>query len=237
MIIPSRAFKAASAPYLSFDGSSDNVIIPHSSLYAPASGKFSINVWVYPVDNFNREGGTRQFICFKLNPTLNQRQFFLEIGHASYNDVRFIYYGSLSVGETRDSFSGGTLQKNQWQNIHVDIDITGATTAGNIYINNSGAGITWEKRLNISSFPNSSRNLYLGNSEAGTSCFGGRMSNLRFFNRILSASERYHVINKYLTGREKGLISNYPFLDGSGSTLKDWSNNANNGTITGATWG
>lgn len=64
----------------------------------------------------------------------------------------------------------------------------------------------------------------------------GHGTNLAIFSRALSDSEISYWMYRYLTGREKGLIAYYPFLDRTGTTLKDWSNNKNDGTITDATW-
>lgn len=64
-----------------------------------------------------------------------------------------------------------------------------------------------------------------------------KMREVRYWNTRRTATEITANMSKRLVGNEAGLIAYFPCDDGTGTTLRDWTSNANHATLSGAaTW-
>ena len=66
--------------------------------------------------------------------------------------------------------------------------------------------------------------------------YEGRFSDLRIWNCARNADEIRSDMNRRLRGDEEGLVGYWPLDEGQGTTVYDKTDNANHGTIHGATW-
>jgi photosystem II stability/assembly factor-like uncharacterized protein len=72
--------------------------------------------------------------------------------------------------------------------------------------------------------------------EAEIQYLDGIVDEVRIWNRALTLEEIQINMYSHLTGFEEGLVGYWPFNEGSGSTVNDFSGNNNQGTVYGATW-
>ncbi|MFA6328553.1 MAG: LamG-like jellyroll fold domain-containing protein, partial [Candidatus Micrarchaeia archaeon] len=108
-----------------------------------------------------------------------------------------------------------------------------------LYVDNVLAG-----SANFTGTPTSyGSTLYLGGYSGATSKYGfnGSIDEVKIYNRALTATEVEEDYNNSVayvsfTEGDNGLQLYMPFEEGAGATTADWSPNANDGTITGATW-
>jgi hypothetical protein len=81
------------------------------------------------------------------------------------------------------------------------------------------------------------RGVIIGASDtSGTEGFEGKISELRLWNRILSSDEISAFMETPPDVNEDGLIAEWEFYAGSGSTIGDITGNEHSGTINGAIW-
>ena len=120
----------------------------------------------------------------------------------------------------RDSFDGF----NQMLYLYVDGQLVGSTSTtvdSIIFSNNNqhkiGAGFS-------------------GSTQSIANFFNGEISNLAFFDYILSQQEILNFMTCPPTGSEAGIVGCWNFEEGSGNTVYDLSSNGNDGTINGATY-
>ena len=66
--------------------------------------------------------------------------------------------------------------------------------------------------------------------------FKGKIAELSIWNRALSDAEIQSDRLYSLQGNERGLLSYWPFNEGSGNQARDHSGNGNHGTIFGVVW-
>ncbi|MDJ1184773.1 lamin tail domain-containing protein [Roseofilum casamattae] len=66
--------------------------------------------------------------------------------------------------------------------------------------------------------------------------YNGSLSDLRVWDRALTAAEIKESMSSRLTGQEPGLVSYWPLDEGAGTTVTDRTGCSNNGTIHGGTW-
>lgn len=65
---------------------------------------------------------------------------------------------------------------------------------------------------------------------------GGRVAELRVWDHPRTRTEIREDHNRYLSGRESGLVAYYPLVAGEGDTVADYSGTGDTGTIHGARW-
>lgn len=66
--------------------------------------------------------------------------------------------------------------------------------------------------------------------------FNGQIAEVRVWNLARSEAQIKADMNRQLSGNERGLVGYWPLDEGRGRVARDRTDNANNGTIRGATW-
>lgn len=188
---------------LEFDGANDYIDL---SSNVSISGAFSISMWVYPDDIAG----------------------YIVLGSTSTDNI-FIYANSSGTL----SFRGGTGFSNA-------VVSTTSLTAGSW----QHVVVTRDAGLNYTFYRNKTSNAVTGptstdsdiafdriaaNSTVQFGTFDGKMDDLAFYNKELSAAEVASIYDNNL--HASGLVAFYRFEDGSGTSLSDVVG-SNDGTLT-----
>ncbi len=212
---------------LMFDGVDDYVSLPIDSI--PEGKEITISFWAkggsslpkqcsvffaYPTPNFDPSKG-------KIVYTVNI--------HLPWSNSN-IYFDCGSDGNTYNRIykaAQATDFKDKWT--HWAFTLNASTGKMAIYLN----GDSWcEGNNKTLSIPQAGE-VKLG---SGYGFYHGSLSEVRVWDRELSATEIKDTMSTRLTGTESGLVSYWPLDEGSGTTAEDKSGNNHHGTIHGATW-
>jgi len=203
---------------LSFDGVDDYVNVPYNStLDSPSvTNEFTIEAWIYPN-------------VVASNKAILERSDELRIYTQSAN--RF-YIMTRFVGDAGGSAVNSitTYQANNWYHIVGIYD--GAVLK--IYINGVlDNSVVYNKTINS----DTSTALRLGKSGIAEREFNGFIDEVRIYNRALSADE----VKQHYDQTRRNVVINQPsgtppvgwwkMDEGTGQTVRDYSVNANNGTM------
>ena len=188
---------------LEFDGTNDYINLNSN---VSISGAFSISMWVYPDDIAG----------------------YLMLGSTSTNNI-FLYAnnsGTLSfrggTGFTDNVVSSTNLTAGSWQ--HVVITRDGGFNY-TFYRNKTSNAVT-----GVSTTDSDIAFDRIGaNSTVQFGTFDGKMDELAFYNKELSAAEVASIYDNNL--HASGLVAFYRFEDGSGTSLSDVVG-SNDGTLT-----
>ena len=204
---------------LSFDGSSDYVLIPYDNSFNV--NNLTIEAWVYS-GNFNQNG-----FIFEKGPINSQYSLFFEglnltfrTQHSGNSENNFVI-NSSDIGFTSNTWHhlaasyDGTTKK-----IFVDGSLVASTACTGALLSNTAGSI-------IGAY---------GGSGAHHYNFSGLIDEIEVWNIALTESEIQENMFNNLTGNENGLVGYWNFNEGEGTTLTDISGNGNNGTIYDATW-
>ena len=201
---------------LSFDGVNDYVLVSDSPSL-DLSSVFSFEAWV----NLDVIPGTGIYAVFIRK---NLAYLFRVVGVSGRQEVVFWEGGALRF---LNSTSTTGLAVGSWSHCV-------ATYDGSImrfYLNGAADGTA----SGAFAVDTNTAALYIA-SQTGTAQFlDGRLDEVRIYNRVLSATE---VLQRF-NGREidrTGLVLEMKLNEKRGSTTFDLSGNANNGTVSGATW-
>ncbi|MFH1196789.1 MAG: FG-GAP-like repeat-containing protein [bacterium] len=186
---------------------------------------FTLEAWIF-IDDFSKS--RRIFDKDKIKITA--------IPNTLFND--YCVYVELYTG-------GGTLSKifspnnsiepSKWVHVAITYSNDGQI---HIYINS----IEQELRF-VGTQPsgdlqdNSNTDLYIGNDQANSSPFYGRIDEIRIWNTARSQSEITDSYLQYLNGNENGLIACWKINEGNGSSTNDITANGNNLLLENITWG
>jgi hypothetical protein len=165
----------------SFDGLISFIDIPHSSaqLGAALVNGFTITAWIFPIsggeggsgsgrilDKSSADGGANGF-CFYIQT----------------NKTIFLLNNGTSIDST-----AGSLAFNTGKWYHVAVTVTGAVYAIQ-YVNGVPSGTPGSLVQTMSKIT-TTNNARIGNRATGTDkTFDGRIANLRWYNRVLTANE------------------------------------------------
>lgn len=145
--------------------------------------------------------------------------------------LRFDNDGSIDARIWTDTdgdsgiLSGGTFTYDTWNH--------GALTYDGSYVRLYINGVLEEKVGHLGALSKVANPLLLGSrSTAGDSLMNGYLADVRIWNYARTEAEINSHINRRLTGDESGLIGYWPLAVNE----KDSTSNANDVTITGATW-
>ena len=123
-----------------------------------------------------------------------------------------------------------TSQVDVW--IHVAVTYDSVNQDLHLYKD----GTLVDSESGVSSFETSDRKVYIGRFGSGD-YFKGRIDEVRLWNRPRSADEIKQDMHRRLVGNEPGLVGYWRFDEGSGTSVRDQTDNANHGTIHGdPTW-
>ena len=223
---------------LSFDGTNDKVSFPNTS--SIVSTDFTISIW-FKSDGLNNESTFDMILDMSGNEYL---EFYLNGTNCAVcavgTFVGFIKKGSNETTKNYTLNSNVRVDDNKWHNaVMVRSSSSGSVDTyidGTLYDKSSaGAG-----SLRFS-------DIVIGMRQAdGNRKFKGKVDELAFYNKALSANEIeaiYNFSKITLRGHPLTSLNSYDDLvgywkmdNGSGTSIKDLSGNGNDGVIDGATW-
>ena len=193
----------ANAYSLEFDGANDYIDL---SSNVSISGAFSISMWVYPDDIAG----------------------YLILGSTSTDNI-FVYAnssGTLQIrggtGFTTNVVSSTNLTAGSWQHVVITRD---AGLNYTFYRNKTSNAVTGATSTDSAI----AFDRIAANSTVQFGTFDGKMDDLAFYNKELSASEVASIYDNNL--HASGLVAFYRFEDGSGTSLSDVVG-SNDGTLT-----
>jgi peptidoglycan/xylan/chitin deacetylase (PgdA/CDA1 family) len=204
---------------LRFDGVNDNVVLPiglNTHFSKSNTGACTLSMFLN-VGNVNTASN-----CIYISIIDTNDRFAVSVG------VGYLRFGIFN-GATWQSGSGGyKINSNTWYKLDVVIS-NGIITAG--YLN----GVLASPNGSFTPQTATTAGVRFGERTDGTQDLLGAIDEARIWSRALSATE---VQNLYLYNDvpRNGLVAEYLFNEGSGTTATDSSGNGNNGTITGATY-
>lgn len=209
---------------LSLDGADDHVTIPQPPTVSGSPTLFTIEGWIKPRDNGETEAailvpgssGADQWITWQ---PANER-LHVNIAEAADTNQRSIFS------------TGGSFPTDEWNHFAVVVDE--ANDSIQIYINGSLDKDVTDAGL-IAAW---SGTWYVGTrATSGTWWFEGEITDLRAWSDVRAQTEIVENMNTRLTGSESGLVGYWPLNDNSGTTARDETVNANDGTlVNGPAW-
>jgi len=191
-------------------GSYSDVSIPYSSNYNNQTAQ-SLSLW------FNTENNTTGDILSSFDSDFYKGyQMYLENGY-----LKFTMDNGTTILST-------PINNNQWY--HVGIAYNSSLIS--LYINGNKVGETSfsSSQYNV----NTGTGLKLGNNTKGY--FNGTISDVSIWNKALSQTEIQKLMISTPDTSDNNLVGYWPLNDGSGSSVKDYSSNSNNGSIYNGTW-
>lgn len=208
---------------LNFDGTNDQVAIPHDAAFNLNSGDYTFEAWVYPTD------GTNQTIISKgLGTGVADSDVFL---FSIISNNMFFQLGKSGAGSETHT-SNTAITQNTWS--HVAAVYNSSSMTVTFYLNgvSDGSGTFSGTLYNADTNPS-----YIGRQ--GTSCncnfFTGDIDELRVWNDQRTQQEILDNMVANLTGDETNLLAYYRFNQGIGDSntaLPDLTANGNGGALT-----
>ena len=205
---------------LMFDGVDDYVSFPISSI--PEGSEITISFWAkggssQPKNNSVFYAGMLSNLSCKIvNIHLPwDRSVYWDCGSDGSNCNRI-----NKVGEATDL-------KDKW--VHWGFTLNANSGHMAIYLN----GDPWCEGNNQTQSIPQAGNVKLGH---GYGYYHGSLSDVRVWDRALTAAEIKQTMSSRLTGQEPGLISYWSLDEGTGTQVTDKTGHGNHGTIHGATW-
>lgn len=193
-------------------GDTDNVTTTVNALTSLPAGH-TISLWARP-----RNNGASAASLYEADASGADRFYLQQRTNAPT---------SLTIGlSSWNAEVANAVKLNEWQHYTVVLD----GTTGRIYRN--GVQIATQATITVS-IPNAP--IIIGNVTAKNISFFGQIDEPRIWNRALTTDE-IHNLYVYGVVPQDGLVAEYLFNEGSGSTALDTSGNGNNGTITGTTY-
>lgn len=213
-------------PILIFNGQDDYVEIPYSAALDFAHDQdFTIEVWLKP-DPVQQGEGKPTFDINVLEKWTGI-PFPYAIRYSSKNDR---IYASRYDGKKNPAMTSS--QPINDQQLH---HVAFVKQSSHLYLYVDGVEVASANDTTIGTTHNNSP-LYLCRGAGGRNFFKGQVSEFRIWNRCRSQAEIQADMSRCLVGNEPGLVGYWPLNEGTGSVVKDRTDNANHGKIHGATW-
>jgi prepilin-type N-terminal cleavage/methylation domain-containing protein len=200
----------------SFDGIDDYVEVANFGNFTSVSAE----AWVYITGN---TGARESIISYKENSAAG---FVLCVNEDGVNLRPRLWVRVGGSWLAAEDTTG--LSLNTWYHI------TGTYNGNNIllYINGTQKASTSA----VGSMTQATDITRIGSRNTATNYFRGRISEVRIYNRALTAGEISYSYTYKKPQNRAGLVGWWKLDEGGGSTASDSSGYGNNGTITGATW-
>jgi uncharacterized protein YjbI with pentapeptide repeats len=195
---------------LDFDGSNDYVTVANIGTLSSLTVEF----WMYNTDSGNG-GRYAQMVGRGANGNGWDWSVYLQSVSVA-NTLRWVGPGGTTIDTD-------VIPLNTWT--HIAVTCNNVQTK--IYIN--AALSTTQSTTNA--MTNQTNAVMFGNDVSFTRPYKGRLSEIRIWNIIRSASDISTYCNSNLVGNETGLIGYYKLNSTSGSTAVDTSTSARNGTL------
>lgn len=165
----------------SFDGTDDRIVAPYRPEFD--SNTFTFSVWINPDDLTNGQRIQDMF-------SGNDYGWSVRIADNGSNTVELIYEDNLNI--TRNHYSNTELITNNWQHISLTHD-NGLTTHYRNGVFDGSTDVTGNPPADV----NGNLNFWFGRNQQGGDAYGGDMTDIRFYNTILSHNQ---IINLYRYG-------------------------------------
>lgn len=210
--------KRGSGSALSFDGTDDRVVIPHSAIGNPA-GNFSVEGWA-KIDN----GTNDDALISKHDNTSGRKGYYIQYTYST---------GKLNAGIGRTNNSWGSVtastpgwQANQWH--HFAMTYNPTSDSMKLYVDGEFAGAAV-----ITDPVFSTNNLCIGGSDFyPANAFKGAMDEVRIWSKELTPAEIKGNMHRNVAANATGLTAYYKFDDFVVSPVKDYTTAATNGGTT-----
>jgi hypothetical protein len=177
-----------------FDGTNDYINIPSpTNLLSFGTNNFTISLWLYPTYVYSGSGFYYQTILS--NYTSYQSDFISYLHVVLFNSDFYKFYDFISILDSTGNYISGfgiSLSINQWSNVVFTKD--GTTFSG--YKNGIGSTSVTKAGVNYSG----SRNTKIGGGVSTVATLSGNMSDIKLYNRALSATE---VLQNFNAMRER----------------------------------
>lgn len=183
------------------------------------SNKLSVSAWICPAAN---PVTNRNFVAKRDN---SSPYYVFSCMYTTERKIRFTVY--KEGGGSAQAQSPLEQQPLKW--VHFVGVCDGSTVK--CYIN----GLLVAESAFSATIRNINDSLRLG-SLNGSGAFGGRITDVNFFDEALTDNQVKSVYNGVLPVNAVGSYLRNPSTDGSGSSVIDASGNGNNGTIVSASW-
>jgi hypothetical protein len=215
---------------LDFDGSNDNVAIPHNTAMNAGSA-FTVEAWVY------RRSNGHQTAVSKWDDDSNQRGWMLNFGEHTSTSMSFLATASGAWSSPLHWNTTLNVPLNEWHHVAITFISTGTNNVKCYY----DGVLHSQTTKNISIHPTNIANTFIGgyddvnnglNGGANIRMFDGKIDEVRIWNAARTASELLNNKDATLSGSESGLAAYYNFNEGSGTTASDQTSNGFNGTLT-----
>lgn len=206
---------------LNFNGSSNYVSangIPSTLFSDNTLGTFTLSAWV------KTKGVTQTVMSFGNNP---DNSSFVSLRLSSAGVAEFVTRNTASQQD--DAISSIKINDDEWRLL------TAVKTDSSLFIYADGQMIAQEKTLSGGTYTFNRFTVGALNRTSLSSYFKGLIDEPRIWNRALTATE---IQNLYLYDAvpRNGLVGEYLFDEGAGTTALDTSGNGNDGVISGCTY-
>jgi hypothetical protein len=201
---------------LSLDGSSEYVQVPANTNLTPTN--ITLEAWV------NIPAGGLLTIASRGNGNNANTDYIFQIGDADAGTGTFVtLFGGSGWGVSTSS-----VPTSIWTHVAVTYDGTNKL----FYINGAPAGIMNQPGA-LYSADSATAPLYLGRQGAACDCnfFNGKISEVRIWNYVRTASQIQADMNFTFFGPQPGLLAYYHLNEGGGTNVNDNSGNGNSGTL------
>ncbi|GEM_PF-2160349 len=209
-----------------FDLVDDQISVTQSSSINDMS-PLSFSFWMYPQSIGENNSG----VIFRKGPI-----------YCAQNLTQRIYFGANFSGTDlfRETVNSA-ITYNAWNQIVVTWDGSATASNSHIYVNGTEASYNTTQNATVTRDTDAADNLYIGAESGGVNDFDGKMTELAFWNVVLSAAQieqlaKSRVKHMPLQVSPANLKAYWPLdeasdgASGNGTTFKDLSGNANSGT-------
>ncbi|MDJ1179191.1 hypothetical protein PJF56_09965 [Roseofilum sp. BLCC_M91] len=200
--------EALSPASLMFDGLDDYVAIPNSEWESSA---FSVELWAKASQKQSNYVG----LLSSSNDPTESGSCQIDAMGGFYR----LYHSDIQVRIAKVN--------QEWQHLVVTYDGTAVQT----YLNGEPQNLKA-----IDAMTTVFKDYVLGRNRNGDKYFAGELSDVRIWDRALTADEIQEAMGYRLTGDESGLVAYWPLDEGKGSAIGDRTGNTQPGVMNGATW-
>lgn len=241
---------------MAFDGTDDFVTVPDDDVFSFTDGvadasrsdkPFSMQAWVMiddlDGDGLNDENGS---IITKFNGNTEVEWFFGQNkGQIVWNlydeDGKLTSGASKSLNRLKCESFNIVLEEDTWHHVVVTYDGSKNPAGLKVYVDGAAVAVVTDTQNTYNGMLNTSLDVVIGSTVAGTSDFEQKMTNAAIFNKELSAtevSELYNngrVLNLATFSDYESIIAWWKLGDGDTLPVAIDSKGGRNGTVTNAT--
>jgi hypothetical protein len=222
-----NSFAQAPGTGLQFDGSNDYVNVPNNPVLN-ISNEITIEAWV----NYSKTTGTQDVVS-KSSSTVTNSYIFPRTEDGWRNLQFWINLNGQGAKSFTVPFGGSSNNKrNQWHHL--------AATFDGFYMKIYIDGVLAGSQAQAGNITVNSNALTIGNQKGQAEYFGGKLDDIRIWNRALTACEIANTMSCELNAiSQNGLAAYYKFNQGVTNadntglvTATDETSNQNDGTLT-----